>query len=322
MSRFLYPKISKYEHEWLAVSHDHELYIEQAGNPDGIPVVYLHGGPGGGSSEDHRRYFDPEVYRIILFDQRGCGKSLPSPSISHNTLALLIADLEVIREHLNIEQWLVCGGSWGTTLALCYGIEHTERVLGFILRGVFLARQADYQWLYSPQGANHFFPEYYKEFVDHLPQHLQAMPLEGYHQLLSSNNEVAVISASKNWALWELRLSTIEHHHIGMAQVDDAHQALCMAKISAHYFINDSFISENYILENINYIKQLPAIIVHGRYDMVCQLYQAYELAEHWENAQLQILPCAGHSGFERQTIDAFCRASDTMANFLSESRK
>lgn len=322
MSRLLYPKISTYKQEWLTVSDGHEIYVEQTGNAEGIPIVYLHGGPGGGSSEDHRRYFDPAVYRIILFDQRGCGKSLPSPSVSHNTLVHLIADIETIREHLGIDQWLVCGGSWGTTLALCYGIEYSERILGFILRGVFLAREADYQWLYSPQGASCFFPEYYKEFVEHLPQHLQESPLTGYHQLISSNNEVAVISASKAWALWELRLSTIEHQHIGMAQVDDAHQALCMAKLSAYYFNNDSFIHENYILENIIHIKQLPAIILHGRYDMVCPLYQAYELAERWENAQLQILPYAGHSGFERQTIDAFCRASDTMANFLSEHRK
>ncbi len=322
MSRFLYPKISTYKQEWLKVSHGHNLYVEQSGISDGIPVIYLHGGPGSGSSEDHRRYFDPEVYRIILFDQRGCGKSLPSPSISHNTPVHLIADLETIRESLGIEQWLVCGGSWGTTLALCYGIEYSERILGFILRGVFLARKIDYQWLYSDQGACRFFPEYYKEFVNHLPQQLQESPLTGYHQLLNSDNEVAVISASKAWALWELRLSTIEHYHIGMAHVEDAHQALCMAKISAYYFVNNSFISENYILENINRIKQLPAIILHGRYDMVCQLYQAYELAEQWGNSQLQILPCAGHSGFERQTIDAFCRASDTMGNFLSENRK
>jgi len=322
MSRFLYPKISTYKQERLAVSYGHELYVEQAGNPDGLPVVYLHGGPGSGSSEDHRRYFDPEVYRIILFDQRGCGKSLPSPSIEHNTLIHLIADLEAIREHLGIERWLVCGGSWGTTLALCYGIEYSERILGFILRGIFLARQADYQWLYSFEGACRFFPEYYKEFVEHLPPHLQESPLNGYHQLVCSDNEVAVISASKAWALWELRLSTIEHNHIVMAKVEDAHQALCMAKISAHYFTNDSFISENYILENMNRIKQLPAIILHGRYDMVCQLYQAYELSKLWENAQLQILPYAGHCGFERQTIDAFCRASDTMANFLSEHRR
>jgi len=322
MSRSLYPKISTYRQEWLSVGEGHELYLEQSGNQNGIPLIYLHGGPGSGSSENHRRYFDPEKYRIILFDQRGCGRSKPSPSIQDNNTAYLIADIETIRQHLNIEQWLVCGGSWGTTLALSYGIEHSEKVLAFILRGIFLATEAEYHWLYTDTGANRFFPEYYQEFIEHLPQKFQELPLIGYHQLLNSANEVGVISASKAWSLWELRLSTIEHHHIGMAQIDDPHQALCMAKISCHYFTHHCFISENYILENIEKIMRIPAIILHGRYDMVCQLHYAYQLAKQWENAQLQILPCSGHSGFERQTIDAFCRASDTMANFLDEQKK
>lgn len=319
MSRSLYPKISTYRQEWLSVGQGHELYLEQSGNANGIPLIYLHGGPGSGSSESHRRYFDPEKYRIILFDQRGCGRSKPSPSIQDNTTAHLVADIETIREHLKIDKWLVCGGSWGTTLALCYGIEHAERVLAFILRGIFLGTNAEYHWLYSKQGANHFFPEYYQEFVDHLPFEYHESPLLGYQSLLNSSNEVAVISASKAWALWELRLSTLEHFHIGMAQIDDPHQALCMAKISCHYFNNHCFVKENHIIESINKIAAIPAIILHGRYDMVCQLHHAYQLAMHWNNAQLQILPCSGHSGFERQTIDAFCRASDTMANFLDE---
>jgi len=322
MSRSLYPKISTYRQEWLPVSEGHELYLEQSGNQNGIPLIYLHGGPGSGSSENHRRYFDPEKYRIILFDQRGCGRSKPSPSIQDNTTAHLIADIEVIRQHLGVRQWLVCGGSWGTTLALCYGIEHSEKVLAFILRGIFLATEAEYHWLYTAEGANRFFPEYYQEFIEHLPLKLQDVPLTGYHQLLNSTNEVGVISASKAWSLWELRLSTIEHHHIGMAQIDDPHQALCMAKISCHYFTHHCFISENYILKNMGKITRIPAIILHGRYDMVCQLHQSYQLVKQWDNGQLQILPCSGHSGFERQTVDAFCRASDTMANFLDEQKK
>jgi proline iminopeptidase len=321
MSRLLYPKISIYHKEWLSVGDGHNIYLEQSGNSNGIPVLYLHGGPGSGSSENHRRYFNPEIYRIIIFDQRGCGQSLPSPSVENNTTQHLIADIEVIRKHLSIDKWLICGGSWGTTLALYYGVEYSERVLGFILRGIFLATQSEYHWLYSPVGAKHFFPEYYQEFIEHLPIELQNSPLAGYHELLNSSNEVAVISASKAWALWELRLSTIEHHHIGMAQVNDAHQALCMAKISSHYFIQNSFMEENYILDHIDKLTAIPAIIIHGRYDMVCQLDHAYTLTKNWDNAQLQILPCAGHSGFERQTIDAFCQASDTMANFLAEHK-
>jgi proline iminopeptidase len=319
MSRSLYPKIATYSEELLPVGGQHQIYLEQSGNPTGIPVLYLHGGPGSGSSENHRRYFDPELYRIILFDQRGCGRSKPSPSVLDNTTVHLIGDIEVIRQHLNIEQWLICGGSWGTTLALTYGIAHSDKILAFILRGIFLGTRSEYQWLYNQKGAKNFFPEYYQEFVEHLPAELQHSPLSGYHQVLNSSNEVAVISASKAWTLWELRLSTLEHHHIGLAHVDDAHQALCMAKVSSHYFTQDCFINENYILENIDKLTAIPAIILHGRYDMVCQLDNAFSLTKFWDNAQLQILPCAGHSGFERQTIDAFCRASDTMANFLAE---
>jgi proline iminopeptidase len=319
MSRTLYPKILPYDQQWLEVGEGHQLYLEQSGNPSGIPVIYFHGGPGGGSSENHRRYFDPQIYRIILFDQRGCGRSNPSPSIESNTTAHLIRDVELIRESLDIKEWLISGGSWGTTLALVYGIEYPKKVLGFILRGIFLASQVEYEWLYDNQGVSRFFPEYYQDFIEHLPKERHQNSLFAYSQLLNSENEIAAISASKAWYLWELRLSTIEHHHIGMAQVEDAHQALCMAKISSHYFINNCFIDENYILNNIDKINDIPAILLHGRYDMVCQLAIAHNLAEQWDNAHLHILPQAGHSGFERQTIDAFCKATDTMANFLNE---
>ena len=320
MSRSLYPKIGSYHQEWLAVDAVHNIYLEQSGNPDGIPVLYLHGGPGGGSSKNHRRYFDPEKYRIIIFDQRGCGQSKPSPSIESNTTDHLIEDIEKIRQHLSIDKWLISGGSWGTTLALVYGIRHPEFVLGFILRGIFLATQKEYNWLYKTEGAESFFPEYYQDFLKPLDINLQTNPLEGYQEIFSSDNEVAIIAASKAWYLWELRLSTIEHHHIGMAQIEDSHQALCMAQLSHHYFYNHCFIKENYILENIAKISEIPAIIIHGRYDMVCPLINAAKLTKLWSNASLQILPQAGHSGFESQTIDAICKATDIMANFLQEN--
>jgi len=322
MSRTLFPKISTYQKEWLEVDDGHQLYIEQSGNPNGIPVLYFHGGPGGGCSKNHRRYFDPSKYRIILFDQRGCGRSQPSPSIENNNIEQLISDIEAIRQYLDVSQWLITGGSWGTTLALAYGIKYADKILGFILRGIFLGSQDEYHWLYKKNGAAKFYPEYYRKFVEHLSNEQQLDPLSAYHLILSSDNEVAVIAASKAWCLWELQLSTLEHHNIGMAQVDDPHQALCMAKISSHYFINNCFFDENYILENIKEIENIPAIIIHGRFDMVCQLAVADKLVQQWENAQLQILPCAGHSGFERQTIDAFCKASDVMANFIDEKKK
>lgn len=322
MSRTLYPKIANYKQEWFAVDEHHKIFLEQSGNNKGIPVLYLHGGPGGGSSENHRRYFDPEKYHIIIFDQRGCGKSKPSPSIHANTTQDLIADIEAIRNHLNIDKWLVVGGSWGTTLALIYGINYPERVLGFILRGIFLATQDEYNWLYKKGGAEKFFPEYYQEFIQPIAKKYHHDPLKGYQELFLSKNEVAKIAASKAWYLWELRLSTIEHHHIGAAQIEDNHQALCMAKLSHHYFYQNSFIEENFIINNIDKITNIPGIIIHGRYDMVCQLSHAYDLSNAWENASLQILPQAGHSGFERQTIDAICKATDVMANFLNENKE
>lgn len=322
MSRTLFPKISVYQQEWFKVDDSHQLYVEQSGNPDGIPVVYLHGGPGGGSNPHQRRYFDPEKYRIILFDQRGCGRSKPSPSIKNNTSDELIDDIEKIRIHLGIDKWLIAGGSWGTTLAMLYGIKYSDKVLAFILRGIFLGTKTEMQWLYKEGGAQRFYPEYYREFIECLPSARRLDPLKGFYELLTAKNELAGIAASKAWYLWELRLSTIEHHNIGMAQVEDPHQALCMAKLSSHYFSQYCFIEENYILENISAIEHIPGILIHGRYDMVCQLHMADLLARSWDNAHLQILPCAGHSGFEQQTIDAICKATDTMANFLDEPHK
>lgn len=320
MARTLFPKISVYQQEWLRVDEGHQLYIEQSGNPKGVPVVYLHGGPGGGSSPNQRRYFDPEKYRIILFDQRGCGRSKPSPSVKANNVDELVSDIEKIREHLAIEKWLVCGGSWGTALAMLYGIKYPEKVLAFVLRGVFLGTQSEIDWLYQEKGAQGFFPEYYREFIEAIPERFRSDPVKGYAEVLSGKNELAVIAASKAWYLWELRLSTVEHHNISMAQVEDAHQALCMAKVSSHYFSQQCLIEENFILKNIETVAHIPAILMHGRFDMVCQLQVADKLARAWQNAHLQILPFAGHSGFEQQTIDAFCKATDTMANFLAEN--
>ncbi|MFD2167205.1 prolyl aminopeptidase [Thalassotalea euphylliae] len=320
MSRTLYPKISPTHTQLLEVGNQHSLYVEQTGNPEGTPVIYIHGGPGAGSSENYRRYFDPERYHIILFDQRGCGRSMPSPSIEANTLWDLVADLERIREALNVSKWLVTGGSWGTTVALAYGIKYPNQCLGFILRGVFLGEQQELDWLYQSSGAARFFPEYYREFTEMLSLDSRSELLEGYHQLIHSENEIAATAAAKAWFLWELRLSSIEHHHVDKRQIQDSHQALCMAKLSTHYFVNNCFMSPSYLLANVDQISHLPAIVLHGRYDMVCQLDSAYKLVSSWRNSSLQILPCAGHSGFETQTIDAFCKAADTMASFFDES--
>ena len=319
MTQSLYPKIKVFDHQYLRVSKHHEIYVEQSGNINGQPVLYLHGGPGGGSSSDHRRYFDPEKYRVIIIDQRGCGKSNPSPSTFENTTWDLVNDLEKVREHLGIDKWLVVGGSWGTTLALAYGISHPERVRAYILRGIFLGTDQEFDWLYSATGAARFFPEYYQEFLRALPLASRQDPLAGYEQLLSSDNEVAAIAAAKAWFLWEMRLSSIEHTPWLSTHIEDTHQALCMAKVSSHYFNNQCYFSPNYLLEHIHKIADIPATIIHGRYDMVCQLDIADKLARCWTNANLQIIPLAGHSGFERQTIDAICKATDAMHQFLTE---
>ena len=320
MSQHLYPKIALNDSFKLSVDDSHQLYVESSGNPKGIPVIYLHGGPGGGCSDDHRRYFDPEKYHIILFDQRGCGRSTPSPSIEHNMLTDLLSDIEKIRQYLHIEKWLVCGGSWGTTLALAYGIAHSKATLGFVLRGIFLGTEVEYDWLYQPSGAARFFPEYYRDFTALLSEEQLSDPLLGYQTLLNSSNELLKASASKAWFIWESRLSSIEHSASSLSHIDDHHQAFCMSYLSNHYFVNQCFLTEP-LLENIDKIQQLPAVIIHGRYDMVCQLKQADLLVRDWPNAQLQILPQAGHSGFESQTITAFCSATDSMAKFLKEAK-
>lgn len=318
MSFSLYPKISVNKQFWLSVSDHYQLYVECSGNEKGIPVLYLHGGPGAGSSANARRYFDPEKYYIIQFDQRGCGRSKPAPSIENNTTAKLVEDIEAIREHLAISKWLVCGGSWGTTLALAYGIQHAEAIHGFILRGIFLARESEYDWLYGDKGAARIFPKYYRDFLQLLPPQSAQKPLLGYQQLLSSYNELQRVAASRAWYQWEARLSSMEHSEDVLSRIDDLHQALCMATVSNHYFINQCFLSQP-LLEQIHLISHLPAIILHGRYDMVCPLESADLLVEHWPNATLQILPQAGHSGFEQQVMAAFCKATISMANFINE---
>lgn len=320
MARLLFPKISENNQVLLKVSAVHKIYVEESGNPEGIPVLYLHGGPGGGASENHRRLFDPQQYRIILFDQRGCGRSIPAVSIEENTTDALVRDIEFIRNHLNITKWLVCGGSWGTTLAMVYGIKHADSVLGFILRGIFLGTQEEINWLYQADGAAHFFPDAYQEFLAPLNNEEKKKPLHSYYHLLNQENEVATVAASKSWYLWELKLSSLEYNNINTSFVEDTHQAICMAKITSHYLANHCFIPKNYIALNIDKIKHIPSILIHGRFDMVCRLSVAYRLSNIWDNATLQIMPQAGHGGFESQTIDAFCKATDVMANFLQST--
>ena len=312
----LYPEIKPYATHRIKVSELHELYVEECGDKDGIPVVFLHGGPGGGIDSDHRRYFDPEKYRIILFDQRGAGKSSPHAELIDNTTQGLIADLEKIREQMGIESWMLFGGSWGSTYALLYAEEYPERVSAMILRGIFLARDQDYKWLYE-EGASHVYPDYWEDFYSHVPEEERDNLVSAYYKRLTGKDEIARMSAAKTWSIWEGRLATMQPNHRLIEHFTDPRTAMSLAKIEAHFFENRCFIEDDQIINNIDKIQDIPGIIVHGRYDMVCTLDNAYTLHNLWPRSELHIIRDAGHSAGEAGNIDALVRATRTMANRL-----
>lgn len=320
--RGLFPAISVNQTYQFDRGNGHQIYVEESGNVDGIAVVFCHGGPGGGCGPVHRRFYDPQVYRIICFDQRSCGQSLPHAELENNDTWALVEDMEFIREQLNIEQWVVAGGSWGTTLALVYAINHAQRVIGLILRGIFLARQQDYHWLYAQTGgAAQIFPDFYADFMAPIAPCDDGDELACYYRLLTSENEIKRLHAAKVWAVWEGRISTLTVKADVEAVCSEAHLALSMSRLEAHYFINNCFIEDNYILDNIDKIAHIPGFVIHGRYDCVCKIENAFSLAKVWDAAQLQIIPAAGHSGQEPLIADALCRASDAMVRFSKHEK-
>lgn len=296
----------------------HQIYVEESGNADGIPVIFCHGGPGGASSPMDRRFYDPEMYRIIIFDQRGCGQSTPHAQLTDNDTWRLVADIEYIRQQLAVTSWVVSGGSWGTTLALVYAINYPKNVLGLILRGIFLARQQDYLWLYSQSGgAAQLFPDHYQKFIQQIEPCPVGEEIQAYYRLLIGDNEVRRLQAAKVWTIWEGKISTLAPQ-VNIEQVcGEAHLALSMSRLEAHYFVNNCFIADNYIIDNLEVIKHIPGFIIHGRYDVVCKVENAFTLAKHWPAAQLQVIPNAGHSGKESATAEALCRASVEMVKFI-----
>ena len=316
--QILYPEIKPYAEHRLEVSDTHNLYIEECGSPDGIPVVFIHGGPGGGCETDHRRFFDPEKYRIILFDQRGCGRSKPHASLVENTSQDLINDMEAIRVSLDVDRWMLFGGSWGSTLGLLYAESFPDRVTAMVLRGIFLGRENDNKWLYQ-EGANCIYPDYWEDFSSHIPEDERGDLLTAYYKRLTGANELARMSSAKAWSLWEARMATLHTSHKMIEQASDPHLALSLACIEAHYFVNKCFISENQILENIDKINNIPGIIVHGRYDMICPLENAWSLHHAWPVSELHIVRDAGHSAGEAGNIDALVRATRTMAIRLED---
>jgi len=305
----LYPRIKPYATHRLEVDTPHVLHIEESGIPEGIPILFVHGGPGAGCLPYHRTFFDPETYRIILFDQRGCGKSSPHAELGGNTTQALVEDMEKIREYLGIENWILFGGSWGSTLSLVYAETHPDRVMALILRGVFLCRPEEISWFYQG-GAKRIFPDHWQEFIAPVPTHERADMVKAYYKLLTGDNELAQMGAAKAWSKWEGQTSTLQPSNSVLSSFTEPHTAMSLARIECHYFMNNSFLEENQILKNIDKISHIPGTIVQGRYDMVCPMESAYELYEAWPSAELDIIPDAGHSAAERGIVDALVRTT------------
>ncbi len=310
----LYPAIKEYASHMLKVDDLHTIYIEESGEPDGIPILFLHGGPGSGCQPHHRCYFDPKRYRIILFDQRGCGKSTPHLCLENNTTQDLLEDIEKIREYLGIKKWMLFGGSWGATLALLYAEKHPELVQGLIVRGTFLGRQKELDWLFKPEGAAKFFPDYWDKFLDPIPEDRRHDLLQAYYDLMHGADELKHMAVAKTWGMWEADLSTLDFNRDNEKKFTDPHFAICLAAIETHYFINNIFIEENQILREAHKLKGIPGIIVHGRYDMVCPLSNSYELAAAWQDAKLEIVRHAGHVAREPALTSALIQATNEFA--------
>jgi len=314
----LYPDIKPYQTQMLSVGDSHEIYLEQSGNPDGIPALFVHGGPGAGTQKMDRRFFDPEHYRIILFDQRGSGRSTPHASLECNTTAHLVADMEAIRLHLGIERWLLFGGSWGSTLSLVYAQAYPQNILGMILRGVFLSRRKDIDWFYQ-EGASMIFPDYWEDYLHPIPVEERTHLLSAYHQRLTGSNELAKMACAKAWSLWEAHCATLRPSVDLIDAFSDPHRALSLSRIEAHYFMQGSFLDENQILDNARALEGIPGVIVHGRYDMICPLDNAQALHHVWHDSQLHIIRDAGHASREPSIIDALVRATRAMARRFSD---
>lgn len=292
----LYPPIEPYDHGMLSVGDGHTLYWEQSGEPNGVPVIFLHGGPGAGTSANHRRFFDPSFYRIILFDQRGAGRSQPYADVTNNTTDHLVADIEQVRKHLKVDAALVFGGSWGATLALVYAERHPERCLGLILRGVFLGRQRELDWFMS--GIRNVFPEAWRTFVSFIPENERDDLLLAYHHRLMDSDPDIHGPAANAWNHYETQCSTLRHMP-SKPSGGSGPAALALARIEAHYFVNKIFLADNEILTSANSVSHLPGIAIQGRYDIICPIVNVHELCDFWPGLVLDVIDDAGHSAME-----------------------
>jgi proline iminopeptidase len=310
----LYPKIKPYDSGFMDVD-EHHVYYEQCGNPDGKPAVFLHGGPGGGGSEEVRRFFNPDIYRIIVFDQRGCGRSKPHGCLENNTTWDLVSDIELLRKKLDINKWLVFGGSWGSTLSLAYAQTHPDSVSELVLRGIFLLRKEELQWFYQ-DGSSRIFPEAWQEFVEIIDENERDDLMGAYHRIFNSDDKAKKLAAAIAWTKWEASTISLSYNPATVEEMSDPEFALAFALIENHYFINKGwFKNENQLIENIDIIRSIPSVIVQGRYDAVCPMKTAWELSEAWPEAEMVVAPSSGHTAFEAEITDALIRATDRFGN-------
>lgn len=309
--RSLYPEIEAFDSGFLQVSSLHRIYFEQSGNPNGKPVVFLHGGPGAGCSPKARRFFDPARYRIILFDQRGCGRSTPHAELTDNTTWHLVADIEQLRSHLGIERWQVFGGSWGSTLALAYAQTHSERVTELVLRGIFMLRRSELEWFYQ-KGCDALYPDAWDKYLAAIPEAERGDLMSAYHRRLTSADPAVRVAAAKAWSVWEGSTSFLMQDPAHISGTAEDEFALAFARIECHYFVNGGFFEhDDQLLRNVHKIKHIPGVIVQGRYDVVCPARSAWDLNRAWPESDLRIVQDAGHSAFEPGIVHELIEATD-----------
>lgn len=310
--RTLYPEIEPFDSGFLNVDARHRMYYEQCGNPQGKPVVILHGGPGAGCGAKIRRFHDPRAYRIILLDQRGAGRSTPHADLVDNTTWTLVADIEKLREHLGIDRWQVFGGSWGSTLALAYAEKHPEHVSELVVRGIFLLRRWELEWFYQ-EGCSRLFPDAWEKYLAPIPEVERGDIMSAYHRRLTSDDESVRLAAAQAWSIWEASTSFLLQDDDFINSHEDAHFALSFARIENHYFVNGGFFEvEGQLLRDAHKLKGIPGVIVHGRYDVVCPIANAWDLHKLWPEAKLVISPTSGHSAFEAENASALIEATDS----------
>jgi proline iminopeptidase len=312
--RTLYPALEPYRRFTLAVDHRHTLYVEECGNPDGLPVVFLHGGPGAGLAPYHRQFFDPARYRIVLFDQRGAGKSTPFAELEDNTTWHLVDDMERLRTHLGIERWVVFGGSWGSTLGLAYAQAHPQRVVGLVIRGIFLCRPAEIRWFYEEGGASWILPEKWQRYAAAIPEDERGQMMEAYWRRLTSDDDAVRLEAAQAWGAWEGGSITLAESPETVASFAAPEVALSLARIEAQYFRNNAYLEPDQLLRDVDTIRHIPTTIVHGRYDIICPVKNAYDLAAVFPEADFHVV-LAGHAASEPAIVDVLVQATDALAD-------